>query len=34
MIVVVAALAIAGPWMGHTIAAFAQQMFAVGAVRH
>jgi flagellar biosynthesis protein FliQ len=29
-IVVVAALAIFGPWMGHVIAAFAEQMFAAG----
>lgn len=28
MIVVVAALAVFGPWMGHAIAAFAAQMFA------
>lgn len=28
MLVVVAALAIFGPWMGHAIAAFAEQMFA------
>jgi flagellar biosynthetic protein FliQ len=28
MVVVVAALAICGPWMGHVIAAFAAQMFA------
>ncbi|HXX66464.1 MAG TPA: flagellar biosynthetic protein FliQ [Polyangiaceae bacterium] len=28
MIVVAAALAIFGPWMGHVIAAFAEQLFA------
>jgi len=30
MIVVIAALALFGPWMGHAIAAFAGQMFAAG----
>jgi type III secretion HrpO family protein len=30
MIVVIAALALVGPWMGHTLAAFAEQMFAAG----
>jgi type III secretion HrpO family protein len=28
LLAVVAALALLGPWMGHEIAAFAQQMFA------
>jgi type III secretion protein S len=28
LIAVVAALALLGPWMGHEVAAFAQQMFA------
>jgi flagellar biosynthetic protein FliQ len=28
MVVVVVALAVCGPWMGHVIAAFAAQMFA------
>ncbi len=28
LVAVVAALALLGPWMGHEVAAFAQQMFA------
>jgi type III secretion HrpO family protein len=31
LLAVVAALALLGPWMGHEIAVFAQQMFAAGA---
>jgi flagellar biosynthetic protein FliQ len=29
LLAVIAAVAILGPWMGHEVAAFAQQMFAV-----
>jgi flagellar biosynthetic protein FliQ len=30
LLAVLAALAIAGPWMAHQVAAFAEQMFAAG----
>jgi flagellar biosynthesis protein FliQ len=30
MLAVVAALVLLGPWMGHEVAAFAEQMFAAG----
>ncbi len=32
LLAVIAALAILGPWMGHEVAAFAQQVFAASAV--
>jgi type III secretion HrpO family protein len=31
LLAVIAALVLLGPWMGHEIAVFAQQMFAAGA---
>jgi type III secretion HrpO family protein len=33
MLAVAAALVVAGPWMGHQIAAFAERMFLLAAVR-
>jgi flagellar biosynthesis protein FliQ len=33
MLAVAAALVLAGPWMGHQIAAFAERMFLLAAVR-
>lgn len=33
LLVVVFGLALLGPWMGHEVAAFAEQVFAVGSVR-
>jgi flagellar biosynthesis protein FliQ len=33
LLVVIAAIAMLGPWMGHEVAAFAEQMFAAGSLR-
>ncbi len=33
LLVVIAAIALLGPWMGHEVAAFAEQMFDAGRVR-
>lgn len=33
LLVVIATLAMLGPWMGHEVAAFAEQMFAAGGLR-
>jgi type III secretory pathway component EscS len=33
LIAVIAALVVVGPWMGHQVAAFAEQMFAMAAMR-
>ncbi|HXN31173.1 MAG TPA: flagellar biosynthetic protein FliQ [Polyangiaceae bacterium] len=33
LLVVIAAVAMLGPWMGHEVAAFAEQMFSAGSVR-
>lgn len=33
LLAVIAALALLGPWMGHQVAAFAQQVFAAGGLR-
>jgi type III secretion HrpO family protein len=33
LLAVIAALALLGPWMGHQVAAFAEQMFGASALR-
>jgi flagellar biosynthesis protein FliQ len=33
LLVVIAAIALLGPWMGHEVAAFAEQMFVAGQLR-
>jgi len=33
LLVVIAAVAMLGPWMGHEVAAFAEQMFSAGSLR-
>jgi type III secretion HrpO family protein len=33
LLVVIAAVALLGPWMGREVAAFAEQMFAAGSLR-
>jgi flagellar biosynthetic protein FliQ len=33
LLAVIAALALLGPWMGHEVAAFAEQMFVAGGLR-